>query len=179
MNPYLGTCHWLSLSFQLVFILIGLSYGQELNDDPINFRDLDVDWSAYPTCVANCFLRCSVDSPCRNTITSGCATNKCLCSTKIWKDAQRKAGSCGFGCSFNLVDSEIAEELFIQYCQMKGYERVYATSRSTTEVPADKTDTSSNAETSTGTDKGGKKFSDPEIAGIVIGISAAAVAPAS
>ncbi|KAF8476775.1 hypothetical protein BDZ91DRAFT_778027 [Kalaharituber pfeilii] len=122
MDPYLGTWHWLSLSLQLILILIGVSCGQENNDDLINFGDLDVDWDAYPKCLADCFLRCSRTFFCQD-ITAGCATNKCLCSPAKWKEAQGRARSCAvLECPYISGDPDTAEELFIQYCQMKGYE---------------------------------------------------------
>ncbi|KAF8462159.1 hypothetical protein BDZ91DRAFT_784605 [Kalaharituber pfeilii] len=226
MDPYLGTWHWLNLSLQLILILIGVSCGQENNDDLINFGDLDVDWDAYPKCLADCFLRCSRTFFCQD-ITAGCATNKCLCSPAKWKEAQGRARSCAvLECPYISGDPDTAEELFIQYCQMKGYElravavaegktskpytrikihvtpfrtlnnfsvqnykpysayisssihepTVRSTEVSTTTVVPNKTETSSDAGTSTGGDGVGDRkdgFSKGEIAGIVVGIVSA------
>lgn len=99
---------------------------QGIADDSINIPSA-AGWADLKSCAHTC-LTCADMGCYHNSVlsTSGCATNKCLCSPSHLWNALDFAYSCTLDSCKDYGDAQLAKDLVQGYCAARGYTSVQA-----------------------------------------------------
>ena len=110
----------------VLFVHSGLSWAQGITDDNINFPSYR-GWGDLRGCIQNC-LNCDNWGCYRTSVktSSGCSTNKCICSPSHLWSALQFAYSCGISDCKDYDDARLANDTVWQYCSSKGHTSILA-----------------------------------------------------
>jgi hypothetical protein len=97
---------------------------QGIVDDSINFPGAS-NWGDLTGCIQVC-LNCDNWGCYHNSVktTSGCSTNKCLCSPSHLWNALQFAYSCTLDLCKDYSDAQLANDTVMAYCSSRGYTSV-------------------------------------------------------